>query len=88
MHAVGDILHGPTEVGTDNTGAFNLCQRTTKGKNSRHIERKGFKMRELHFDGVVKLIHVPTEEMVADLLTKPLPDAAFERHRKTAMNLR
>ena len=48
VHAVGDLVHGPTVVGTDNTGAFNLCQRATIGKNSRHVERKVFKMKELY----------------------------------------
>ena len=86
IHAVGDIMHGPTEVGVDNSGAYNLCHRTTMGKNSRHIERKVFKMREMRAGGIVKLTLVPTDEMVADILTKPLQDAAFTKHRDNAMN--
>ena len=45
-------------------------------------------MRELRATGVVKLVLVPTDDMVADLLTKPLPDSTFEKHRDTAMNAR
>ena len=86
IHAVGDIVHGPTEVGVDNSGAYSLCQRATNGKNSRHVERKVYKMRELRKQGVVKLTLVPTKEMEADMLTKPLDDATFERHRDTVMN--
>ena len=33
-----------------------------------------------------KLTRVPTKEMEADMLTKPLDDATFERHRDTVMN--
>ena len=61
--------------------------RCSNGKNSRHVERKVYKMRELRTDGVVKLILVPTEDMTADLLTKPLGDAVFKKHRDEIMNL-
>ena len=29
VHAVGDIAHGPTEIGVDNKGAFDVYHRTT-----------------------------------------------------------
>ena len=86
VHGIGDIVHGPIEAGVDNSGAFDLCHRTTTGKNSRHVERKVFKMRELRVYGVVKLILVPTAEMAADLFTKPLDDATFTKHRDKVMN--
>ena len=31
-------------------------------------------------DGIVHLIHVSTDEMVADILTKPLSAEPFEQH--------
>ena len=83
----GDIAHGPTWVGTDNKGAYDLCHRTTVGRNSRHIERRGFKMRELRATGVVRLELVRTDDMDADMFTKPLRDEVFARHRATVMNL-
>ena len=49
---MGDIKHGPVEVATDNTGAYHLCNSSTTGQNSRHVERKVFKMRELRRRGV------------------------------------
>ena len=88
IHAVGEIFHGPTEVGVDNSGAYNLCQRVTTGKNSRHVERKTYKMRELHQLGIVRLSLVPTDDMEADLFTKPLPDKTFLKHRETVMGAR
>ena len=44
-------------------------------------------MRELRTDGVVKLILVPTEDMTADLLTKPLHAIPFAKLRRLIMNL-
>jgi hypothetical protein len=82
-----EVVHGPTEVGTDNSGAFNLCQRESRGKHSRHIERKFFKMRELRREGAVKLVLIPTDEMEADMFTKALSDKVLHRHRRTVMNL-
>ena len=83
---LGDIEHPPVEVGVDNKGAYDLCHRTTAGKNSRHVERKVFKMRELRHVGKVRLTLVPTAEMRADMLTKPLDDETFARHRDAMMN--
>lgn len=37
---------------------------------------------------VVKLRLVPTDEMEADIFTKPLPDAVFEKHRDKVMSVR
>ena len=78
---------GPSEVGVDNKGAYDLCHRSTTGKISRHVERKVLKMRELRANGTVRLVLVPTDEMCADMLTKPLDDKAFHKHRKECMNL-
>ena len=36
VHAVNDIVHGPIEVGVDNKGAYDLCHRTTRGKDLKH----------------------------------------------------
>ena len=79
-------MHGPIEIGVDNSGAYSLCMRSTNGKNSRHVDRKVYKMRELRAAGMVTLVHVPTKDMSADVLTKPLDDETFKRHCDTIMN--
>ena len=45
-------------------------------------------MRELRNEKIVKLSLIPTDEMEADIFTKPLPDAVFEKHRDKIMNVR
>ena len=82
----GNIQHGAVEVYTDNKGAHDLCKRTTVGPNSRHVERKVFKMRELYHAGKVTVKLVPTANNSSDLLTKALPNEVFKRHRATIFN--
>ena len=86
LHAVGDIAHGPIEVGVDNSGAYNLVQRKTVARHSKHIERRCYKMRELYHQGLIRVSLIPTAEMHADMLTKALDDKTFHKHRKRCMN--
>ena len=63
-----------------------FCHRFTSAANSLHIDRKLFKMRELRGAGRVVVDLLPTEDNPADLFTKVLNRAPFEKHRKTVMN--
>ena len=65
-------------------GARWRCSAAPPSRPGRH---KVWKMRELHALDVVKLVLVPTEDMCADMLTKPLDDKTFHKHRKECMNL-
>ena len=59
----------------------------TSAQNSRHVDRKLFKMRELRGAGVVRVRHIPGESNPADLFTKIRTRQPFEKHRKYVMNL-
>ena len=83
---IGHERDGPIAVGTDNKGAHDLCHRFTSASNSRHIDRKLFKMREMRGAGIVTVEHVPTEINPADILTKILSRQLFEKHRAVVMN--
>ena len=74
-------------MGTDNKGAYDLCHRTTVRPNSRHVERKVFRMRELNHEGKVRVTLVPTADNYSDLLTKALPTDVFHKHRSSIFNL-
>ena len=84
---VGHVIDGPIKCFTDNKGAHDLCHRYTSAQNSRHVDRKLFKMRELRGAGVVEVAHVPTEHNPADLYTKILGSQPFARHRATVLGL-
>ena len=84
---IGYEAPGPIEAFTDNKAAYDLCHRFTSAQNSRHIDRKLFKMRELRGAGQVTVAHIPTDQNPADLYTKILSWQPFEKHRKTVLNL-
>ena len=77
----------PVNVYTDNKAAHDLCNRFTTAQNSRHVDRKMFKMRELRGAGVVQVRHIPTEQNPADLFTKVLGRQLFEKHRATVLGM-
>ena len=74
------------DVQTDSKAAYDLCHRFTSAQNSRHVDRKLFKMRELRGAGRVTIKHLPGENNPADLFTKILSRQPFEKHRKTVLN--
>ena len=84
---IGYDAKRPIKCFTDNKGAYDLCHRFTSAQNSRHIDRKLFKMRELRGAEMVVVRHVPTEENPADLFTKVLSRQPFEKFRKWVLNL-
>ena len=48
---------------------------------TKHIEVRYHYIRDMVQKGAIKLKYVPTEEQVADLLTKPLAHVKFEYFR-------
>ena len=71
----------------DNSGAVELSRDRKSCHRSRHVDRRYFKVRELEFEGKVKVEHIDTKLNSADLLTKPLPQHVFDAHKRRLMNL-
>ena len=84
---IGYEVKGAIEASTDNKGAYDLCHRFTSSQNSRHVDRKMFKMRELRGAGIVAVKHVATESNPADIFTKCLSRQPFEKFRRWILNL-
>ena len=87
LEFIGHDVEGAIDVEADNQAAYDLCHRYTSAQNTRHIDRKMFKMRELRGVGVVNVRHVPTEDNAADLFRKVLGWQLFEKHRRCVLNL-
>ena len=87
LETLGYIVEGPISVGTDNKGAYDLCHRYTSAQNTRHIDRKLYKMRELRGAGRVSVKYVPTGDNTSDIFTKVLSRQPFEKHRRVVLNL-
>ena len=82
-----EVRHEVVDIETDSQSAHDLCHRKTVGSNSRHVERKTFKMRELQHAGRVHVKLIPTKDNGADMFTKALDNQSFARHRGDVMNL-
>ena len=87
VNFLGHATDGPISARTDSKAAYDLCHRFTTAQNSRHVDRKLFKMRELRGAGRVTVEHIPGDSNPADLFTKILSRQPFEKHRKFVLNL-
>jgi hypothetical protein len=80
-----------TVIYQDNKSTIMLAENgpSNSGK-SKHFRRRYFGVKEMIAHGEVVLVHQPTEEMVADALTKPLTGKLFQEmvrrmHGETTM---
>ncbi|KIJ15237.1 hypothetical protein PAXINDRAFT_52820, partial [Paxillus involutus ATCC 200175] len=69
---------GPTELFVDNTGAIALTKEARFHARTKHIDVHYHFVRERVEDRSFAILHVPTGEMIADGLTKPLPRVGHE----------
>ncbi|GAB2285852.1 hypothetical protein Dimus_039724 [Dionaea muscipula] len=76
------LLHDqPTIIGIDNQSTIAIAKNPVYHDRSKHIDVCFHFLRDLVANGVVKLVHVKTQDQLADVLTKPLPLRAFIRMR-------
>ena len=67
-----------TTIHEDNQGTIAMSKNLVLHKRTKHIDIKYHFVREKTQDGTVELKYCPTNDMVADILTKPLPKGQFE----------
>jgi hypothetical protein len=72
----------------DNTSSMKLEEngKASSGKCTRHFNIKYFYITDLIQCNDIQIEYCPTEEMVADYMTKPLVGAKFEGLHKIIMN--
>ena len=75
----------PTILYMDSKSAIDLAQNPVNHKRSKHIRIKYHWIREQVGDKVVKLNHIPTAEMRADMMTKSLPEKLHKQHMKSVV---
>eukprot|EP00961_Rhodomonas_salina_P231399 3125608-Rhodomonas_salina.2 len=71
----------PTIVFEDKWACIHLSLNAVLHHKSKHINVRVDHLRDLCKRGIMSLLKIGTESMVADTLTKPLPKPAFEAHR-------
>ena len=69
----------------DNTTTISTIQQDEMSKRSKHIDVKFNFVKRLVKDKIVECPHVATNEMVADIFTKDLPDESFGGHSVTVL---
>lgn len=73
--------HGPTPILCDNEAARILSEDQVFHSRSKHIDIRYHYIRECCQNGSILVRYVPSEENVADILTKPLAPAQFLKLR-------
>ena len=86
LSEVGCEQEDPTVIGIDNQGAIALSKNYISNSRTKHIERRHLKIRELVEQLAVRPEFVPTDENVADIMTKPLGRNKFEKFRRVLLN--
>ena len=72
----------PMVMMEDNQGAIALAKNPIGHSRTKHIDIRFHFIREAQENGLIQVRYCPTDEMLADLLTKPLPRSSFQRLRK------
>ena len=71
----------PTMFHEDNLGCLKCSEDPVLHGRMKHIDIKYHKIKEFVADKTAKLIYVPTNRQIADILTKALPKATFQKMR-------
>ncbi len=71
----------------DNVGAIKLAENWASTKRTKHIDVRHHYVRELVENKMIEIKHISSENQPADMLTKNLSQATFEKHKRFAMNL-
>jgi hypothetical protein len=71
----------PITIRIDNHGAFDLAHNPKHHDRTKHIDIRHHFIREAIEGKLIQLVKTPTQEQLADILTKPLSKGLFEKHR-------
>ena len=70
-----------TTIFCDNSSTIKLSKNPVLHGRSKHIDVRFHFLRDLTQEGAVELVYCGTQEQLADIMTKPLPLAAFQKFR-------
>ncbi len=85
LRDVGHAPTVPTNIYEDNLTCIAMSTNPVRWKSSRHIDIRVHFCRELYAGGGMRLIPLRTHLMVADTLTKSLPDPVLIQHREVML---
>jgi transposase InsO family protein len=82
LEQLGWKQEDPTVIYQDNNACISWANESVFSKRSKHIDIRYHFTREKVTSGEITLRFVPSTEMVADILTKPLHGSAFQKGRE------
>jgi hypothetical protein len=86
---IGKILNEPvtetTTIWEDNQSTIAYSLNAMVSEKTKHIDLKFDFVKDHVEQGTVRLMYLPTDQMVADTLTKPLPGPTLSRHTSAMM---
>ena len=82
IKSAGVKYKSPTRLLGDNEGSLHLCRKIVFSGRNKHIEVKFNFVKQKIADGQVTVEWIPTDEMIADIMTKPLPRDKFDLFSK------
>jgi len=83
-----EVIEKPIKVFCDNLGAQQLVKNFTLQNRSKHIEIKYHHVRELFQNQIIEVEYVPTNKMIADIMTKFLMKTKHEYFAKCLFSLK
>ena len=81
LNDVGFGSDSPTVIFEDNNGAIDLSRNAKYHNRTKHIDIAHHFVRERVESKEIDVIHCPSSDMVADVLTKGIPRVQFEKLR-------
>ena len=70
----------------DNDACRSMVQSSQISGRNKHFELNQHFVRECYRKKIVKLLHIPTNQQIANIFTKALARPAFEAHRSKLLN--
>jgi hypothetical protein len=72
-----NVTNNSVIIHCDNQGAIKLAHNPLFYKRTKHIEIRYHFIRKVVEDGIVKIVYLSTENMIADIMTKALLPTTF-----------
>ena len=82
-HQITNVKSRPSTLLMDNQGAIIGAKSAAPTKKTKYIDVRHHILQQHAKDGIIKRHYVPTADLVADALTRPLTQAKFSKHTNT-----
>ena len=86
LASLGFNQHKPTQLFTDSTAAIDMVTNHKTSNKSEHLTLQINFVRQLIENGTIALVHVDTDNNMADLMTKNLARGKFIPHKATLLH--